>query len=250
MNAYRIKDWNDIYENNRTRTMKHMRWVPVPNGHDGYGYSCLVDHKNGAAHLGVWLAVLQVASKCDTRGTLMRDERHPHDAASLARMTRLSDKLISEALVRLASPDIAWLEVVDSEGLAPTCHESGTILTPDCPSADEEGRKGIEGNGIEGKEEMQGIPEALDNPQFKDAWDKWTQHRKEKRSALTPLTIKQQLSKLDGMGVKDAITAIERSITNGWIGIFDSKEGGNNGKPHKQRNTASLRDAESDYSDI
>jgi len=67
-----IKNWDKHFENNRTRDLKQMRWVPFPNSHDGDGYTELVEHKNGPAHLGCWVAIVQVASKCDTRGTLLR----------------------------------------------------------------------------------------------------------------------------------------------------------------------------------
>jgi hypothetical protein len=54
---YRVKDWSKIYENNRTRELKRMDWVPIPNKMDGDGFTELVDHPNGAAHLGAWLAL-------------------------------------------------------------------------------------------------------------------------------------------------------------------------------------------------
>jgi hypothetical protein len=34
---------------------------------DGDGYTELVDHDDGAAHLGAWCAIVQIASKCDPR---------------------------------------------------------------------------------------------------------------------------------------------------------------------------------------
>jgi len=48
---YRIVDWENLYENNRTRNMKNMLWVPVPVKHDGYGY-CQLVQELGAAGLG------------------------------------------------------------------------------------------------------------------------------------------------------------------------------------------------------
>ena len=41
--AYRIKDWEDTYENNRTRDLRHMRWVPIPNSFDGDRISELIE---------------------------------------------------------------------------------------------------------------------------------------------------------------------------------------------------------------
>ena len=50
----RVRDWDALYENNRTRGDKRLGWVPIPNRMDGDGYTELVDHENGAAHLGAW----------------------------------------------------------------------------------------------------------------------------------------------------------------------------------------------------
>ena len=52
--SLRIRNWKDHFENNRTRELKTMAWVPVPNRMDDLGYIRLVTHPNGAAHLGAW----------------------------------------------------------------------------------------------------------------------------------------------------------------------------------------------------
>jgi hypothetical protein len=109
-----VGNWDALYENNRTRALKAMAWVPVPNSHDGDGYSQLTAHQNAASHLGCWLAILQVASKCSPRGTLSRDTGEPHTPESLARMTRLPEVAFSEAIPRLI--DIGWLVVDDNGG--------------------------------------------------------------------------------------------------------------------------------------
>ena len=132
MKLYRIKDWNDNYENNRTRDLKNMAWIPVPNSQDGDGYITLVLRENGAAFLGAWLAILQVASKCDPRGTLLRRGKIPHDAESLAKITRLPADTLSDAITVLCD-EIQWLETVEladesrqdatmSQGSAPESH--------------------------------------------------------------------------------------------------------------------------------
>ena len=103
-----IVDWDKHYENNRTRELKRMAWVPMPNRHDGDGYTQLLDHLNGAAHFGAWCALVEVASRCDVRGTLLRDGAVPHDESSLARMTRIPAKIWEEALPRLLN--IGWIK--------------------------------------------------------------------------------------------------------------------------------------------
>ena len=134
----RIKNWETHFENNRTKELKKLSWVPFPNKHDGDGYTELLDHPQGAAHYGVWCVIVQVASKCDKRGTLLRDTGKPHDSRSLSRITRIPVKIMEEAIRRLIS--IKWLEVYDNP--APSCGDPA----PSCGLPE---GKGMEGNGME-----------------------------------------------------------------------------------------------------
>lgn len=111
--TYRIKNWDKLFENNRTRSLKRMDWIPIPNKMDGDGYTDLLDHPNGAAHLGAWVAILQIASRCDMRGTLCRLTSAgitPHDFKSFARISRISASVFAEAIPRLQ--EIGWIEAV------------------------------------------------------------------------------------------------------------------------------------------
>lgn len=114
--SLRITDWDEHYENNRTREMKHMSWVPMPVKHDGDGYTELLDHPNGAAHFGAWCALVQTAARCGERGTLLRSGGRDHDPASLARVTRIPEAVWIEVLPRLAS--IGWISgyIIPQEG--------------------------------------------------------------------------------------------------------------------------------------
>jgi hypothetical protein len=117
----RVKDWSDHFENNRTRDMVRMEWVPFPNKHDGDGFTELMDHPDGVTHFGAWVLIVQVASKCGLpagrcgigavpRGTLLRATGKPYDAKSLARVTGADEKVFAEAIPRLLS--IGWLEEI------------------------------------------------------------------------------------------------------------------------------------------
>ncbi len=120
----RIRDWDDLYETHRTRPLKRLDWVPLRNTMDGDGYTELLDHPNGASHLGAWVAILQIGSRCVTRGTLSRDvagpapeiarvaPEKPHTPQSLARMSRIPATVFDEAIPRLI--DIGWLEVIEN----------------------------------------------------------------------------------------------------------------------------------------
>ena len=115
--AYRIRDWNKHFENNRTRELKRMEWIPVPNKMDGAGYRELVDHEDGAAHLGAWYALLEISSRQTVRGTIPQEsaaERGdiPQDLAAtcrcVARISGLRTQVFVQAIPRLLQ--IGWLE--------------------------------------------------------------------------------------------------------------------------------------------
>lgn len=151
---YRVVDWERHFENNRTRELKTLTWVPFPNKHDGDGYTELLDHPDGPAHYGAWCAIAQVASKCEPRGTLVRDGARPHTAASLARMTHFPESIMAAAIERLVV-QIKWLEIVpDPEGyedLAAIPQESATAPQSPASRVRAQEGKGREGKGTEGK---------------------------------------------------------------------------------------------------
>jgi hypothetical protein len=98
----RVRDWDRLYENNRSREMKRTNWFPAPNDLSSDRYVGLVSHEHGAAHLGIWVAILMVASRAmPQRGLLAKDDGHPHNAESLALVTRMPAQLVDDALQRM-----------------------------------------------------------------------------------------------------------------------------------------------------
>ena len=77
------------------------------------------------------------------------------------------------------------------------------------------------------------IPKELDSDVFREAWGRWTAHRKEIKKKLTPTTTAAQLKRLAAWGEARAVAAIERSIEAGWTGIFEEKKNGGNGHARK-----------------
>ena len=65
---------------------------------------------------------------------------------------------------------------------------------------------------------------------FMDAWAEWCKHRQQKRASLTEVAVRRIIIKLERMGYDRAIAAIEFSIENGYVGIYE---------PKGQSNTAS-----------
>lgn len=118
MKVLRVRNWNETFENNRTREMQRMDWVPVSNRHDTHGFNTIISKADGTALYGAWMLILQVASKCRPRGVLFRAPGIPHNAESIATITRADGRIIQRALDILLEEEIGWLEYAESSELA------------------------------------------------------------------------------------------------------------------------------------
>jgi len=146
--VYRIKDWSSHYENNRTKDMKKMSWVPIPIKLSGDGYTTLMESKDGAGLFGAWIACVEVAASCEIRGTLVRSSGNPHDSKSLSRITRIPENIISKML-NLCTLEINWLEIIDLETGAVIPQEGAASLRKSAVLGNS--REGTLGNTREGK---------------------------------------------------------------------------------------------------
>lgn len=159
MTLYKIKNWDRLFENNRTRELKTLQWVPLPNKQDGDGYTAIMAMKNGPAIFGAWVACVQIASRCDPRGTLLRDGGKPHDCDSLARMSRMPKTLIQEMLETLSSNDINWL-------ISDGCQIPASSVAGGCGNL---ALECLEGNGMEGKGKKGMEGDCVDGKYHKDS---------------------------------------------------------------------------------
>ena len=160
MKLYKIRAWAALFENNRSRTVKELSWVPIPNRHDGENFSQIMVNKNGAEIYAAWVLILQVASRCQPRGTLLRDNQKPHTPASLSIKTRAPEKWFVLALDFLEN-NTDWLEID-----ANWQDDVGQVRQA-CQAGDEEG-KGTE--GTEGKGNSAPLPSANLQAVF-DGWN-------------------------------------------------------------------------------
>ena len=152
MTIYRIRNWSKHFENNRSRVIEKLTWVPVPNKHDGEGYLTIMEQKKGIIMYGCWHLILQVASKCDPRGTLVKEDGTPHTAESIARKTgwrQASD--VQMTLDFCSSPQVGWIEEVTTETSGGRQADVSTLS----PNGTEQNRR----NGIERTEQkgMEGV---------------------------------------------------------------------------------------------
>ena len=104
-----VKDWDNHYENNRSRVLKTMRWVMVSNDTGSCGYSQLLSEPSGPTYFAVWIVVLQIASKCDPRGELVRRNGQPHDCMSISLISRISANDVASAIKHLKN--IGWMAI-------------------------------------------------------------------------------------------------------------------------------------------
>jgi len=145
---FRVANWVKNFENSKTKELKRLDWVPVPNKMEGAGYTELVDHPNGAAHLGAWLAILEIASRQTVRGNL--PESSTGTAKALARISRLPVSIFEEVLPRLAA--IGWVEQLTQENQQPD--EIRQIPTDDAENPPLKGKGKGKGNGTEGEKDI------------------------------------------------------------------------------------------------
>lgn len=123
----RIKHWDNLYENSRSRCIDKVRWVLIPNKHDGLGYARIMNEKDGLEIFACWIILLQVASKCKPRGVLCDDDGFPLDAMGImlkARIPAKKEKVMKRAIEFILY--LKWMQrvkVKDADQLPDEGHE-------------------------------------------------------------------------------------------------------------------------------
>lgn len=116
--AWRIRGWNEIYEDHNSRKLKRLPWYREPSSNDSYAYAALIHREDGPAIYGVWSMLKKVAATAPhpNRGFLLRGQNQPHTTKTLAILTRMPEDLIKTAIGALLDPEIGWIEEIpDSE---------------------------------------------------------------------------------------------------------------------------------------
>lgn len=108
----------------------------------------MITHHDGAQLFSAWILIVQIASKCTPRGTLIRDGGRPHTPLSLSLKTRAPVEWFELALDYLEhSTD--WLEVKEVAG---DRQPPVSVPSPNCQRSAE----GMEWNGRNGIERIEG----------------------------------------------------------------------------------------------
>lgn len=114
---YRIKNWSEIYENNRTRDIKTMSWLPIPIKLNGDGFTLTMEQDNGLQLFGAFIILLEIAANCNPRGTLIRSDGTPHDCRSLVRLSRMKVRDCEKCL-EFYSTVCKWLKIEEIQNPA------------------------------------------------------------------------------------------------------------------------------------
>ena len=127
MIRYKIINWDDYFENAKSRTISKCSWCPVPNK-QGRGLLRLLamDHEGGnargAALYGAWMQILLMCSRqrAPREGYLTdtgRADGIPLRPIDISVITRIPLSVILEALLVLSNDDIGWIlsEEIDGE---------------------------------------------------------------------------------------------------------------------------------------
>lgn len=219
--AFRVANWVKNFENSKTKELKRLEWVPIPNKMDGAGYTELVDHPNGAAHLGAWVAILEIASKQDIRGDL--PVASTGTAAALARISRLPLSLFEEVLPRLQL--IGWLEILSQKNQQPDEIRQIPTDDPVFPPLKGKGKGNLKGNGIEGEPESaasplenQESPKTLTVIRGDDAFERmYSRHPRKKDRGLAQTNLSESVAAGAEIAEIDRVHALycEREWING-----------------------------------
>ncbi len=118
MSAYQVRNWDGNFERAETRKCVRMRWIAIPNKHDGKGFRRIVAHERNTDVFTAWMMIVQVASKMHTRGLLV-DEDGPLTSEDLSLMTGFPEEIFELAIPVLVQ--IGWLKKVDCPEVS-GCH--------------------------------------------------------------------------------------------------------------------------------
>lgn len=217
--AWQIKDWNDHFENSRSRAVDSISWVPFPNKHDGKGYAKIANHPKRCEIFTVWILTVQLASKMPERGVLA-DADGDLTFEDMELKTKYPKKLFETWLPWLAK-ETKWIINPNLED-----YQSG-----DRPTA--EGvvvvrKKRIEGNGIEQNgTEQNAIPADLESD--RQIIESWLAYKRERGDTYKPQGLKALWAVIREIPPDKRAASITNSIASGWKGIYEKKGGGSNG---------------------
>lgn len=221
--TYSIIGWNELYENSQSRKCKDLHWVPVPNAHDGEGFSHVMSHKKGAEIFTAFILILQVASKCPERGVLVNKKGVPYTAESLALKTRGNVEWFRFALDFLSSNEVGWIQKqVDNQHGTTTLPAEWESTGSDLGK--KEGKNRTEQNEQNGNA-FEELSSEDDYGSLISIWGEYQQHRKQKRSdPYTEVGLNRLVSLFKSHAPKGRVSSlmvavIQKAMVSNWKGL-------------------------------
>jgi hypothetical protein len=108
----RIKDWVERFEAKREkdRPKKSMEWIALPCDLSSTGYGLLMQQPNGAQHLGVFVALLEIVADLPGAirdGKLINERQAPLSLEAMSVKTRIPVSTMSQSIAALKA--CGWL---------------------------------------------------------------------------------------------------------------------------------------------
>ncbi len=212
-----ITNWRTHFECSDSKKTTSLKWVAVPNKTHGAGYNFLVDHENGAAHLGAWLAIIQASSKSDQSRRGQLPQGFPATlqgvSESLSRTSRLKSGVFAEAIPRLLC--IGWLTDTDPCGII----ESTTSAVLGEPRTTSEKRENppttLHNSTLHNSTEQTPLPTVVGGQQYSPAFLSWWGlywNSKDKHSASKEYASAGKALIAGGMSREDAVSFLAAKV--------------------------------------
>jgi hypothetical protein len=169
MNCYRIKAWDAVFENNRSRQFEEPSYVNWPVRRDSEGFASLMRDAAGMAAFGLFGALVQwlgrQPAQCrrtgylyDDKGAMTPQRFAARMAAPLADVAAAWERLVAIGWLTPCTADEVPVECRSGADVPPTtrrrgdtqvtpkCHPSDSEVTPKCYGTE---RTGVDRNGLE-----------------------------------------------------------------------------------------------------
>lgn len=150
-------------------------------------------------------------------------------------LTSLKEELESSAVASHSSVELNQPNLFPTENTANAKESFATAQRNDPPT-----EANAKTTAARKKSPPTNIPTELDTPEFNACWNEFLQHRKEKKTPMTPTAQNNMFRKFTAWGVENAVVAIDTAISNGWTGVFEPKQNKFNSKPEKFHNNNSF----------
>lgn len=159
---YAIKDWNSVFENNKSRQFDVPTYVNWPVRRDSEAFATLMHDSSGIAAFGIFGALVQWMGKRPSsvrKYGILADEKGELTPERFALRMKAPRKVVEAAWARLVS--VGWLVAVDEATaecfhtdlqVPAECPQGAREPTPKCYGAERSGedRSGLERSGAEG----------------------------------------------------------------------------------------------------